>query len=113
MDNKQIILDNGNKIVERYQIIGTRMMIYAAWELTEGIHGKHSTIQHINGLWYGKIGTRRIDCKLPAFTKERSDYVMSEYDKQYNEAYKLITDNFPEASILSGHDSMGDIEVTF
>lgn len=100
-------------IVEKTRIIGTKCDVYSAWEVD---HGDHSTIQHIDGVRYGRVGTRRLPAELealPARTQERSDAVRAFHAKQYQEAYLAIYEKHPEVyslAKLENHD-MGEITI--
>ena len=84
---------------------GERAVVYSAWEPSED-HG-HSTITTIDGVWFGRIGTRRFACNLPAGSDERHTAVMAEYEEQYLEAYNAIADVFP---LACGREDMGEVE---
>jgi len=89
--------------------------VYEAWERTDGICGAHSTIQSREGFglpesgWMGRIGTRRVESDLPAWSDERYKAVTGEYAAQYAEAYDCILEAFPEA--IHGEQRMGGIDV--
>lgn len=103
----------GDKIVQKYNIIGTNLVVYNAWE-PSSVMGKHSSITFIEGKCYGQIGHRFMSPEieaLPAGSKERIEAVQKAYDEQYQEAYRLIVEAFPEAA--SGSRSMGDIETIY
>ncbi len=101
----------GDKAVHKYNIIGTNLIVYNAWE-PSSITGKHSTITFIDSKCYGQIGTRRMPPEidvLPAGSEERIKAVRRNYEEQYQEAYRIIIEAFPEAS--AGTRDMSDIEV--
>lgn len=103
----------GDKLVQKYNIIGASVMVYNAWE-PSGIMGKHSTITFIDGKCYGRIGSRHLSPeidKLPALSNERLYAVRKAFEEQYQEAYNLIIQAFPEAA--DGSRSMGDIELIY
>lgn len=58
----------GDKVVRRYNIIGTRVWIHDVYEPTGPLMNEqaHSTITTINGRRYGKIGTRPFNGRIPA-----------------------------------------------
>ena len=93
---------------------GGELWVYDAWE-ESGLMGPHSTIMSRDSFgesgpgWFGRLGCRRFPCDLPAYSKERSDFVMAEFNRQYEEAYLAIVEAFPEAA--AGRRSMGSIDV--
>ena len=100
----------GDKMIDKYSIIGTNVIVYQAWE-PSGVFGAHSTITTIDGKWYGRIGTRWLPPYLEnmlAGSLERIQTVSKWLKDQYEEAYKLILQVYPEAS--SGMRTMGEIE---
>lgn len=100
----------GDKIIDKYSIIGTNIIVYNAWE-PSGVFGRHSTITTIDGKWYGRIGTRWLPPYLEnmlAGSLERIQTVSKWLKDQYEEAYTLILQAYPEAS--SGMCTMGEIE---
>ena len=100
--------------VQRHRILGTRIMVYAAWERSS-VMGKHSTITTIDGEWYGRVGTRHLPAwmnALPAMSDERSRIVGEYHDAQYGEAYDIIRRAFPEVCEYAARESMGELETT-
>lgn len=100
--------------VEKYNIIGTHLWVYGAWERTSALGSRyegHSTIQSANdGGWLGRVGTRRLTPELDAlapYSQERFDAVCAFYDAQYAEAYAAIVAAFPEAA--EGRRDAGEI----
>uniref|UniRef100_A0A6M3M5H9 Uncharacterized protein n=1 Tax=viral metagenome TaxID=1070528 RepID=A0A6M3M5H9_9ZZZZ len=94
-------------IIKRTRIIGTRQVIYDAWEPSRG----HSTITHADEHgWLGRIGSRRLPPDLAAlrpYSQERREAVAAWHESQYQEAYSLILAEYPAAA--DGYRSMGDI----
>ena len=110
--NKQVVI--AGKVVRRYNIITTKLYVYDVYEKTAGVTGEHSTITTIDGIWYGRVGTRRLTPELdslPTYTVERSNAVHGFLQQQYDEAYALIHQAFPES--ISGRHDIGDIEVVW
>jgi hypothetical protein len=100
----------GDKIVDKFSVGGTNIIVYNAWE-PSGVFGEHSTITTFDGEWYGRIGTKRLSPeveKLPAGSKERIDAVGKAFEEQYEEAYRLIEEAYPESA--NGKHTMGEIE---
>lgn len=97
-----------NKIIQRYSILTTDILVYSAWEPST-ITGRHSTITSLNNKWYGRIGSRLLppDINKIPFGPERLAAVEKWHKDQYQEAYSLIIEAFPEAK--TGHRDMGDI----
>lgn len=94
--------------IQATKIIGTRVTVYTAWELDDG----HSTITHIDGVRYGRVGTARIPAaidKLKPGSEERSVAVRGWYDAQYRRAYDLIVAEHP--ALANERRDMGEIEV--
>ncbi|MDP2730341.1 MAG: hypothetical protein Q8O55_07655 [Dehalococcoidales bacterium] len=101
----------GDKVVNKYNIIGTNLVVYNAWE-PSSITGKHSSITTVDEKWYGKIGTSHVPPALdalPAGSDERIKAVHAYFEEEYAEAYRLIVEAFPEAA--TGTRDMGDIEI--
>lgn len=110
--NKQI----EGKIVTRYNILGTREIVYAAYEPSD-IRGKHSTIETFDGFpgWYGRIGTRALTPELdalPALTAERWNEVKNYFADQAVEAQDLILKAFPHLWKLADWNTERDEIVT-
>ena len=99
----------GAIVVQRYRIIGTRLWVYNAWEpLTrEGWSTSHSLQHAFNDAAghrreYGRVGTCRnlppeIEA-LPAWAPHRALAVGVWYEAQFQRAYALIVEAFPEAA---------------
>jgi len=101
----------GEKTVHKYNIIGTNLVVYNAWE-PSSVMGKHSSITFIDSKCYGQIGHRHMPPEidaLPAGSQQRIDEVHKNYEEQYQEAYRIIIEAFPEAA--AGNQDMGDIEI--
>ncbi|MBA7608583.1 hypothetical protein ES703_15761 [subsurface metagenome] len=99
----------GDKVVKKYSVATTNLIVYEAWE-PSAIMGRHTSITSIDSEWYGRIGTRYLSPeleKLPAGSEERLRAVGKWHHEQYEEAYKLIIQAFPEAE--GGKRSMGEI----
>lgn len=99
----------GDKVLKKYSVTHTDLIVYEAWEPSE-LMGPHATITSIDTQWYGRIGTRRPPPeleRLPAGSEERFRAVGKWYEDQYEEAYRLIIQAFPEAK--AGKHSMGEI----
>lgn len=113
MNDSKVKLDNG-MVVHRYGIIGTRSVVYAVYE-PSAVCGKHSTITHQFGQWYGRVGTRPLTPELDALkamSQERFDSVGAFHEAQYQEAYKVIESTFPEVSNYGQYRSMGEISIS-
>jgi len=88
----------GNAIAHKYNIIGTSLIVYEAYEPTMPFATNrpsardHATFMEFDGRYYGRIGTRR--------TNDHPD--------QYARAYGLINHAFPE-TIKAGRKSHGEI----
>jgi hypothetical protein len=99
----------GDKVIRKYSVATTDLIVYEAWE-PSALMGPHATITSIDDKWYGRIGTRRPSAELealPAGSEERFRAVGKWYEDQYDDAYKLIVQAFPEAG--AGRRSMGEI----
>lgn len=99
----------GDKVIKKYSVAATDLIVYEAWE-PSAIMGRHSTITSIDGEWYGRIGTRYLPTELeelPAGSEERLRAVGKWHEDQYEEAYRLILEAFPDAD--AGRRSMGEI----
>ncbi|MNH75573.1 hypothetical protein D3C73_278170 [compost metagenome] len=82
-------------IVNCYNIIGTNINVYEAFE-PSSYHGDHSSIQTFNNSVYGKVASRRTGI----------------YENNKNEAVQYILDAFPHLETLEYgiNESMGRIE---
>jgi len=103
----------GDKVVKKYSILTTNLVVYEAWEPSPStITAAHRTITTMQGEWYGRIGSRNLPPEveyLPAGSNERIYAVGKWHEDQYEEAYKLILQAFPEAE--GGRRSMGEISL--
>lgn len=100
-----------DKVVKKYNIAATDLIVYDVWEPSE-LAGPHSTVTTIDGRWYGRLGTRRSTSELEGLapgSEERFRAVGKWHDDQFEEAYRLIVQAFPEAS--GGERSMGQISL--
>jgi hypothetical protein len=96
-------------IVRVTRIIGSTLDIFAVYE-PSSLCGPHSTIMHIDGQWYGMLGSRRLPAELDAMRgAARWDAVTAYQQAQYDAAYALIVAQHPSAA--HGRRSMGDIAV--
>jgi hypothetical protein len=109
-------------VVTKSRIIGTDYVVYTAWE-PDGYGAGHSTITYERfpftgwpdltqfGKW-GRVGMERLPQALedlPAGSDERGRRVREWQAAQYERAYNIICDAYPEAR--SGRRSMGEIEM--
>lgn len=103
-------MTNTNSItVQKTRIIGTRLDVYSAWEPYAG----HSTLTHVDGVRYGRIGTAPLPAALealPAMSDERSRAVRAWHADEYRRAYVAIESAHPETRGASR--DMGEIEVS-
>jgi hypothetical protein len=93
-------------VVDRYNLIGTRIWIHAAWTPTGNpfLDHTHSTITTFgDSQWYGRLGTEDPGRKLEA--SEYEPFINGNYDR----AYAKILEAFPEAA--EGRRIMGEIEI--
>ena len=77
-------------------IIGTSLVVLSAWEPFRN----HTTSFHVDGVAYGKIGSRPLPAaleSLPYMSLKRYDAVTAHQEALYAEAYAAI-----EASGLAG-----------
>jgi hypothetical protein len=91
----------GTVRVRRYNIIGTSMWAYVAYEpVTQGpLTPRHSTTTTIGGYWYGTIPSRPLPpelAALPAHSDERYERVTAWQAANYLEALGHIRALFPE-----------------
>lgn len=97
-------------MVRKYSVGADDLTVYAAWEpSTVGGKGKHEEVASINGEWYGRIGTRHLPSELKILPEgdERVRATEKWLGDQWEEAYDLILEAFPEARI--GRCGMGEI----
>lgn len=98
-------------VVREVQIVDGRKA-YTAWERQDGVACGHSTITTIDGVWFGRIGTRRLPAHLealPAMTEERLEAVREWQRGEYAEAYDLIYAEHPWLLKLAHYESMGEV----
>lgn len=95
--------------IKAYRIVGTKIRVFSAFEPYNG----HSTFTHDDsGNRLGRVGTRPLPASLailPIMSEERSQEVRRWRDQQYQEAYRAIIDEYPEARC--GIPVMGEIEL--
>lgn len=99
----------GDKVIKKYSVATTDLIVYDAWE-PSALMGPHATITSIDDKWYGRIGTKRPPPELealPRMSEERFRAVGKWYEDQYEEAYELIVQAFPEAK--AGKRGIGEI----
>ena len=104
MSAQSIITADGLK-VERYNIIGTNILIYTAsepvvWDKARG--PSHYSLTCDNGTWWGHIGTGPLPAEieaLPPWSRERSDAFNRWFAAECDRAYAAILTAFPEAFI--------------
>lgn len=98
--------------VRKTRIIGTRCVVYSAWE-PSSLLGKHGTVTtNAYGDWIGRVGTRAISPeveKMKGGSPERCAAVDAHHKAQYEEAYAAIIARYPEAA--EGRRDMGEIEI--
>lgn len=102
MNDTHVKLPNG-QIAVRYQIIGTRIWIYALYE-PSSYCGPHSSLLTIDDRCHGRVGTRRPSDDLEALPSgpTRSAAVCAFYEAQYQEAYTALRAAFPETAGVGG-----------
>ncbi len=86
--------------IEATRIAGTDIIDYSAWEPTEGNYfsATHSTIQCIDGVLMGRVGTNRLPAHLdalPARTTSRALAVSAFHQGLYYRAYVAILAQYP------------------
>lgn len=92
--------------VQRFQVIGTPVLVHEAWEAYNG----HSSTTHIDGVRMGKVTSRPLTAELDALpirSLARLEAVQAFYRDLYREAYAAIVAAFPEAA--DGRFSHGEI----
>jgi hypothetical protein len=107
VNNATIELINLGILVHRYNIIGTRLWMYAAYEPTSLAGKHHSSISsfdqhpHAEGIWYGTVTSaplpEKID-RLPGMTQERYRAYDCWHKDRCAIAYNAIIQAFPEAA---------------
>lgn len=99
-------------IITRRYIIGTRRIVFTAWEPQ---HPQHSTVMHIDGKPYGRVGTLGLylcTAKYPYGTRERITLLNQHRESQYEKAYKEIFNEYPDLEHKNISKGMGYIELT-
>lgn len=107
----------GEIAVQRYQIIGTRIWVYAAWEPSprraDSVGTVHSTITSIDSQpgWYGAIGTRELPPEIEALPRgdARIEACRAYREREHARAREAIVAAFPEAARGTPQD--GQIEL--
>lgn len=92
--------------VMAYDIIGTQLRVYSAWEPYNG----HSTSTTHQNARLGRVGTRPLPqylVVLQKLTDERYDRISAHYANEYGEAYAAIRTCYPHLTFTIG--SMGEI----
>ena len=104
----------GTIAIKRTHILGTRAIVYSAWE-PGGISHSHTTITTIGGARFGRIHTRTSGeetfAHLRGGSPERIAAVRAWYAAKDEESYAAILTAYPEAA--DGVRSDGDIEVVY
>jgi hypothetical protein len=97
-------------VVQCFQIIGTEIYVIQALEPRTN----HTTIEDVDGHWFGHVGTRALPAELdalPALSEERSKKVGGWHQAQYAEALAMIEATFPGAVAASFMQFMGSIQI--
>lgn len=106
--------DGKNYMIKRYQVSPCNWIAYTVYQQTDVNAAsvcKFTTITSENEVWYGRLGTADFDCDLRV-GDERSKLFKEHQEKQYNLAYSLIREFFPETQVYGKEDS-GEIEIWF
>ena len=95
----------GDKVVNRYNLIGTERLEYTVWEPAGPtiLDNTHSSITFIDGKLYGEVHTRRVPAdldKLPAWTHERVTAVQAWQAALKTFERSLITLAYPECILV-------------
>jgi len=101
-----------NTKVQRTKILTTNFEIFSAWEPST-IAGEHRTITFFDGKCFGQIGSNpdpKIYNHLPV-GEERFQAVRTAYEQQYNRAYDLIYEQFPELLNIDHKKESGEIVI--
>lgn len=99
-------------IITRRYIIGTRRIVFTAWEPQ---HPQHSTVMHIDGKPYGRVGTLGLDlctAKYPYGTRERIALLDEHRKIQHEKAYREIFNEYPDLEHENISKGMGYVELT-
>jgi hypothetical protein len=85
--------------VQRYSIIGTTTTVYRAHRPAPGYMGPYHTLCTIDDKLFGDVSTHEPPPDVDAIPPgpARVAAVHGWYDSQYQEAYRLIFEAFPEA----------------
>ena len=96
----------GAYTVQRYAIIGTQTVAYAAYEPYNG----HTSTMHIDNVRMGKVTSRPLPADLdalPARSSARLTAVLAHFDALRAESLAAIVAAFPEAA--HGTPSSGEV----
>ena len=108
---------SGGILVQRFQILTTRTVVYKAWEPCTSTRERtfsHSTITTFErtenlSAWYGRIGTGPLSAEVDALP--RGDERLAAYDRwratEDARSYEVILAAFPEAA--QGEQSGGEV----
>lgn len=97
--------------VHRYSILGTDFELYDAWE-PDG--SDHTTIMTFAEVWLGRVGSRILPPELEGLTPyslDRFNKVRRWQETEYNRAYEVIKQAFPNIDLSRARYSMGEIMV--
>ena len=98
---------NGTKVT-RTEIIGTTQVIYTAWELQGADCGprrsSHSTLQTIDGVTHGQIGTGRLPAHIAA--KAMAGFAPDAADAFH---HRLLSAYFTENRTISDWSVLGEV----
>jgi len=111
-------MDNAIRI-DRTRIIGTDTVVFSAWEPSRGTMSpnawSHSIISTLGGdSFLGQVGSRHLPIQLstlPAMSAERSAAVRAYHAAEYQRAYSLIRDKYPDIP-PDAREDMGSIIAT-
>lgn len=103
----EIVFEGRPVLVTKTEVFGS-CYVFNAWE-PSSVFGPHARIRYVRGRWWGAIDSRRVECDLPAYSKERSNYVHQVLSQNRELARKAIVQAFPEAA--TGVPYGGEIQI--
>lgn len=116
--NEWNIIHIGRFAVVRYNILGTNVVVYNAYELDIPVPGEyhnHTTLQHIdsNHVWYGTLTSRMLPREIADMSvgPERFRMVDAFRYKNEQDAYDLIMQAFPHTRFMWDSKRDGVIEI--
>ncbi len=111
-DDHRKIIFRDDRMFTKVRIVGTDVVVFSVYEPST-MFGPHGTFTHEGDDCWGRIGTRRPSKEvlaMPVCADERVTAVKAHYAAEYERAYPLIVEVFPEAGAPGTIRRSGEIE---